>query len=121
MKQETQKGYRKLIVWQKADELAFQIYVVTKKFTKDELYGLTSQMRRCAVSVPANIVEGYARSTNKEKLRFYNIAYGSLAELEYSIDFSLRLKYLPNKQFQDLDLLRNEVGKLLNGFINSTK
>ncbi len=119
MKQET--GYRKLIVWQKADELTYQIYLCTKNFPKEEVFALTSQMRRAALSVPANIVEGYARSTNKDKLHFYIIARGSLTELEYFIDFSLRLKYLNNKDHEYLVDLRDQVGRLLNGFIISTK
>lgn len=85
------------------------------------MFGLTSQMRRAAFSVPANIVEGYARSSHKEKLQFYSIARGSLSELEYYIDFTLRLGYLSKDQHIKLANLRSEVGRLLNGFINSTK
>lgn len=121
MQQDNQRSYRRLVVWQKADELAFQIYLITKNFPKEEIFGLTSQMRRAAFSVPANIVEGYARSFNKEKIQFYMIARGSLTELEYSIDFSLRLKYLSDEQHLKLTSLRNEVGRLLNGFINSIR
>ena len=121
MQQENQNSYRKLIVWQKADELAFQIYLATKNFPKDEMFGLTSQIRRAAFSVPANIVEGYARSSKKEKIQFYSIARGSLTELEYYIDFSLRLEYLSKDQHMKLVNLRMEVGRLLNGFIQSTK
>jgi len=116
-----EKSYRRLIVWQKADELAFQVYLVTRNFPKEELFGLVSQMRRAAFSVPANIVEGYARSFKKEKSQFYNIARGSLAEIEYYIDFSLRLGYLNKNQYEALTNLRNETGRLLNGFIKSTK
>ena len=122
MQQETNnKGYRRLTVWQKADELAFQIYLITRNFPKDELFGLTSQMRRAAFSVPANIVEGYARSSKKEKAQFYSIARGSLTELEYYIDFALRLAYLSKDQHTKLADLRDEVGRLLNGFIQSIK
>jgi len=93
MQQETddnQKGYRRLIVWQRSDELAFQVYVISKIFPREELFSLVSQMRRAAISVPANIVEGYSRDSNKEKIQFYNIAKGSLTELEYYLDFSLK-------------------------------
>ncbi len=121
MQQDNQKSYRNLIVWQKADELAFQTYLITKFFPKEEIFGITSQMRRAGYSVPANLVEGYARSSNKEKNQFYNIARGSLTELEYFIDFSLRLKYLTNEQHRKLTDLRNETGRLLNGFINSNR
>lgn len=119
--QESQKGYRNLIVWQKADELAYQTYLITKKFPKDEMFGLISQMRRAAVSVAANIVEGYARFSVKEKVRFYNIAGGSLTELEYYFDFSLRLNYLFKEEYNKLVDLRTEAGRLLHGFISSTK
>jgi four helix bundle protein len=122
MQQETddnQKGYRRLIVWQRSDELAFQVYVISKIFPREELFSLVSQMRRAAISVPANIVEGYSRASNKEKIQFYNIAKGSLTELEYYLDFSLRLNYLNKDQYNLLIKLRNEVGRLLNGFIKS--
>ena len=122
MKQETRGyGYRNLIVWQKADELAFQVYLVTKNFPKSEIFTLVPQIRRAVISVPANIVEGYARSSKKEKRQFYLIARGSLTEVEYYLDFSLRLKYLSEKEYLTLTGLRNEVGRLLNGLINSTK
>ena len=78
-----EKGYKKLIVWRKADELAYQIYLETKKFPKDEVYGITSQLRRAAFSVPTNIVEGTGRQGKNEMRQFVNIALGSLAETEY--------------------------------------
>ncbi len=115
------KGYRKLIVWQKADQLAFEIYLVTKQFPKDELFGLVSQMRRCSVSVPANIVEGYARKGVNEELHFCNVAYGSISELEYFIDFSLRLGYINEITHGKLMLLRDETARLLIGYIKSLK
>ena len=119
MQKENQKGYKRLIVWQRADELAFRIYLATKRFPKEEMFGLISQMRRAALSVPANIVEGYSRTSKKEKVQFYNIAKGSLTELEYYLDFSRKLNYLNNNQYYLLIELRSEVGRLLNGFINS--
>ncbi len=97
-----QHSYRRLLVWQKADELALRIYVATKLFPKDEMFSLTSQMRRAALSVPANIAEGYARFYAKEKSQFYNIARGSLTELEYYVDFSFRLGYLTKEKYNDL-------------------
>ncbi len=116
-----QLGYRRLIVWQRADELAFQIYIITKNFPKEEMFSLVSQMRRAAISTPANIVEGYSRFGKKEKIQFYNIAKGSLTELEYYLDFSFRLGYLNKEQYNSLIKIRNDVGKLLNGFIISTR
>jgi len=114
-----QVGYKKLIVWQKSHLLVKEIYKITGNFPKDELFGLTNQMRRCAVSVPANIVEGYSRKSVKEKLNFYNIARGSLSELEYYIDLSFDLKYIEEEKYKELLVVRAEVGRLLNGFIKS--
>lgn len=108
--------YKELKVWQKADELAFAVYRITKKYPKDEIYGLTSQLRRAALSVPTNIVEGYARKGDKELARFVNIAIGSLAETEYLLDFSRRLGYITEMDFETIDNLREEVGKLLWNF-----
>ncbi|MBU4376290.1 MAG: four helix bundle protein [Candidatus Omnitrophica bacterium] len=114
-----EKGYKKLIVWQKADELAHQIYSETKKFPKDELYGLTSQLRRAAVSVPTNIVEGTGRQGKNELKQFTNIALGSLAETEYLLEFCFRLTYLNEHTYTKLEKLRKEVGGLLWNFYKS--
>ena len=114
------KTYRRLLVWQRADELAYQVYEVTRWFPDEERFGLTSQMRRASVSVPANLVEGYAHSTNRERRRFYEIARSSLTELEYYIDFTYgRLRYVSETQFKTLSALRDEVGRLLTGLIRS--
>ncbi len=106
-------GYRKLIVWQKADEFAFQVYTATGNFPQDEIYGIISQLRRAALSVPTNIVEGYGRGGRRELRQFLNIALGSLAETRYLLDFSLRLKYLNSTTHTQLQDLAEEVGKLL--------
>ena len=121
MEQQQQNGYRSLVVWQKADELAFQVYLITKNFPKEEMFSLTSQMRRASLSVPANIVEGYGRNSQKEKFNFYNIAKGSLTEIEYYIDFSFRLKYINQDSYIKLVGLRNDIGRLLNGLMKSIK
>lgn len=111
-------GYRRLSAWQKADELAYKIYAVTKQFPTDERFGLTSQMRRASVSVAANIVEGYAHSSGKEQRRFYEIARSSLTELEYYIDFSFqRLTYMTEAQYAALRALRQDTGRLLYGLL----
>lgn len=107
------KGYKKSIVWQKADELAFQIYTRTKDFPKSELFGVTSQLRRSALSVPTNIVEGLGRRNRGETRQFINIALGSLAETEYLIEFCVRLKYLKEEDSAELDKLSSEVGAML--------
>ena len=108
--------YKDLKVWQKADELALEVYKITRNFPRDEIYGLTSQIRRAAPSVPTNIVEGYSRKGDKELARFINIAIGSMAETEYLLDFSKKLGYLTEKEYTKIENLRAEVGKLLWGF-----
>ncbi len=87
------RDFTDLSVWQSAHQLAMQIYKLTARFPKEEQYGLTSQMRRAAVSVPANIAEGFARVGKNEKLNFYNIAQGSLAELRYFLILARDLGY----------------------------
>ncbi len=112
------KGYKKLIVWGKVDELAFQVYLETKKFPKEERYGLTSQLRRASLSVPTNIAEGMGRQGKNETKYFTNIALGSPAETEYLLEFCLRLKYLNEKTFKSLKEIRSEVGAMLRSFYN---
>ena len=109
-------NYNNLKVWQKADDLVFEIYKITKKFPRDELYGLTSQLRRASLSIPTNIVEGYSKKGDKELARFINISLGSLAEVEYLLDFSRRLGYLHEEDYYRIDTLRDHVGKLLWNF-----
>ena len=108
--------YRTLRVWQKSHALALEIYRRTKSFPRDEIYGITSQLRRAALSVPTNIVEGYGRKGDKELSRFINISLGSLAEVEYLLEFSREIGYLSQKDFENIDALRDEVGKLLWAF-----
>ncbi|MBN1688990.1 MAG: four helix bundle protein [Candidatus Omnitrophica bacterium] len=107
------KGYKKLIVWQKANALALEIYLSTKNFPKEEIYGITSQIRRSALSVPTNIVEGYGRQGKRELKYFVNIALGSLAETEYLLGFCKDLGHLESSSYQKLHQLRQEVGNLL--------
>lgn len=114
-------GYQKLNVFKKARELASGVYKITRGFPREEIFGLTSQMRRCAISVPANIVEGYGRNGKKDKLQFYYIARGSLNELEYYLEFANELKYCTRQNYDMLVNLRRETGQLLNGFIEFTK
>jgi len=110
--------HQDLIVFQKADELAFKIYKITVPFPKSEMFGLTSQLRRAALSVPTNIVEGYARKSKKELAQFINIALGSLAETEYLLNFSKRLDYIKT-DISEVDALVAEVGRLLWSFYRS--
>ena len=113
------RQYRSIKAWQLADELTFGIYEVTKSFPKEELYGLVSQMRRASVSVPANIAEGAARASRKEYLQFLSIARGSLAELRYYVHLANRLGYLVNDRYAQLDLLGDEVARVLHGLMES--
>ncbi|MEW5895315.1 MAG: four helix bundle protein [Candidatus Omnitrophota bacterium] len=112
-------NYKKLIVWQKADQLAKTVYIETENFPRREVFGVTSQLRRAALSVPTNIVEGYARRTRKELVRFLDISLGSFVETEYLIDFSLSLGFLSEQSYQKIAALRAEVGSLLWKFIKS--
>lgn len=103
-------GYKKLVVWQKAHVFAMVVYSKTKGFPKEEMFGITSQLRRAALSVPTNIVEGYGRQGRKEFKRFLNIALGSLAETEYLLDFSFELCLFTREGHAELQHLRHEVG-----------
>ncbi|MGY6649056.1 four helix bundle protein [Wenyingzhuangia sp. IMCC45574] len=111
---EKSKSFEDLLVWQKGHEFVLSVYKITKLFPKEEIYGLTSQFRRAAVSITANIAEGYKRLSNKEKLRFYNIAQASLEECKYFLILSRDLEY--TDQFQKLNDLINEVSKMLNAY-----
>ena len=112
-------GYKQLIVWQKADVLAYRVYLETRTFPREELYGITSQLRRAVLSVPTNIAEGYGRQGRRELRQFANIALGSLAEVDYLLDFCLRLKYLTAEKHLFLRNIRGEVGRLLWKFYKS--
>jgi len=108
------QSYRELIVWQKAVELTTEIYAVTQNFPKTEQYGLTSQMRRAAVSIASNIAEGSKRMSKKEFRHFLLNAYGSGAELETQIEISKKLKFITKTEFQKADALLDEVMRMLN-------
>lgn len=111
------KNYRDLIVWQKAMTLAKQIYETTRSFPKEELYGLTQQLRRAAVSIPSNIAEGNGRGTKPDYVRFLQIARGSLFETQTQIELSRDLGYLPNATTLSLLDLYNEIERMLNTLI----
>ena len=106
-------GYKDLIVWQKSHELAKAIYRETRSFPKEEMYGITSQIRRAALSIPTNIVEGYARKGERQIRQFLVIALSSLAETEYLLDFSQEIGYLALEDHRRLQTLRQWVGNLL--------
>jgi four helix bundle protein len=113
------EGFRKLNVWQKAYELTLEIYRITSAFPKNEMYGLTSQLRRAAASVPANIAEGYERNHRKEYLQFLYIAKGSLGEVETFLLLANDLRYLAKDEHKGIDEKRKIVSRLLKGFIKS--
>src|SRR3989344_1769740 len=115
------QSFRELIVWQKALRLAIEIYSVSKNFPKEELYGLTSQIRRAAFSIPANIAEGYARRHLGEYLQFLGIAFGSGAELETQLIIAREIGILSQKDFDKLMLLLDEVMRMLNALMKSLK
>ena len=108
------KSYKELIVWKKSIELVKEIYILTSKFPKEELYGLTMQMRRCTVSIPSNIAEGYGRKSRKEYRQFLSISYGSALELETQLIISRALNFLKVSGFEKSDNLLQEVLKMLN-------
>ncbi len=111
------RDYTKIKAWQLADDLTVAIYKATKTFPKDEVYALTSQIRRAAYSVPANITEGSSRSSHKDYLHFLHIARGSLSETRYFIHLSERLGYLTTEQAQNLAKQAEEASKTLVGLI----
>ena len=115
------RDHSKLKAFQLADEIALSTYRITKLFPKDEIYGMTSQMRRAAVSVPSNIVEGCARESQTEYLRFLEIAYGSLRELDYQFGLAKRLGYMNGLNDSPLECKINEAQKVLGGLIRSIR
>lgn len=115
------RDHRKLQAFQFAHELVLSIYKCTADFPKQEMFGLTSQVRRAAVSVPANIVEGCARQSQKEYLNFLNIAFGSLREVGYYIELSKDLGYVTDSQQQSLSEQYTQCAKVLYGLIQSLK
>jgi four helix bundle protein len=112
------KSYRELIVWQKAMDLVEDVYKKTKGFPREELYGLTSQLRRAVVSVPSNIAEGQGRTSTREFLHHLSIAYGSLCEVGTQILIAHRLGFLEKRDVEVLNSLSSEVGRLINGLSN---
>jgi len=115
------RDFRKIIAWERADDLVMLIYEVTKAFPKEELYGLTSQLRRAAISVAANIAEGSGKQYLKEFRRFLYTARGSLSEVEYYIHLSHRVGYLDGEKAAKLEEARQDAAKTLQGFINAVE
>ena len=110
-------SYKDLMVWQKGMDLCEAVYSVTNKFPPSELYGLTSQIRRCCVSIPSNIAEGHLRGHKLEYIQFLRIAYGSSAELETQLLIALRIGYIKKEDYEKLNMLLEEIMKMLNKLI----
>lgn len=110
-----------LDAWKEGHVLVLMIYKVTKKFPKEELFGIISQMRRCAVSITSNVAEGFSRQSYKEKAQFYSMAQGSLTELQNQLIISRDVLYLSSEEFNDLMKQSVRVHKILNGLIKMSK
>lgn len=113
--------YHNMLVWRKAHQYTLDIYKITKKYPKDEIFGIISQLRRASSSVPANIVEGSARKTNKEFCQFLIQARGSLVETQYFLELSKDLEYITENEFNNLINLSIEVAKMLNSLLSKVK
>lgn len=114
-------SYRDLRVWQRSKSFAVSIYKATEEFPRDEHYGLVSQMRRSAVSIPSNIAEGFRRRTSKEKAQFLRVSFGSGAELETQLEISKDLGYLKENIYSDLIKELNEIMRMLNVLISKVE
>jgi four helix bundle protein len=115
------RDHAKLRAFALADRLAVAIYQSTATFPREEQFGLTSQMRRGAVSIASNIVEGCARESLRDYIRFLDIAYGSARELEYQISLAQRLEYLPSEAAQELQQIAEETSKVINGLVRALR
>ena len=116
--QERARSHKDLIVWQKAMLLCEQVYLLTEHFPQREIYGLSSQIRRAAVSIPSNIAEGRSRGTTKDFSHFLRIAYGSASELETQLDLARRLELLNEEKLKSSTELLTEVSKMLRAMIS---
>ncbi|MGE5123851.1 MAG: four helix bundle protein [Acidobacteriaceae bacterium] len=115
------KDFHKLKVWERAHNLTLNIYAETQAFPKEEVYGLTNQMRRSPASIPTNIAEGCGRNSKAETVHFFNLAIGSASELEYQLILAHDLHYLIDKEYSDMSNELIEVRKMLYAFANRLK
>lgn len=114
-------SFQDLEVWKEGHKLVLMIYKTTKLFPKEEMYGITDQMKRASVSITSNIAEGFSRYGNKEKIQFYYISKGSLVELHNQIIICKDINYININNFTDIEIQIIKVGKILTGLIRSTK
>lgn len=115
------KTYRDLLVWQKSMALVTEVYKLSKLFPDEETYGLTSQMRRCAVSIPSNIAEGYGRNSTSDYVRFLRVASASLYELQTQAEIALNLRYLKKSDFDKLYESSREIERMLSSLVRKLK
>jgi four helix bundle protein len=113
----TIRTYKDLIVWQKAMQLVTQAYIITKELPKEEIYGLSSQIRRSCISIPSNIAEGFGRRSKNDYIRFLQISTGSLYELQTQLEICLNLKYLSNKTYDEVYNQSREIERMLSSLI----
>lgn len=114
-------SFKDLIVWQKSHAFVLEIYRISSLFPKEETYALTSQVKRAAVSIPANIAEGFSKKTLPNKLNYISHSEGSLQEVKYYLILAKDLDYINNSTFENTIILCEEIGKLLNGYIKTIK
>jgi len=115
------KDFRQLKVWEKSHQLALAVYKVTAKYPKEELYGLTSQIRRASMSIPTNIAEGCGRNTDTEFARFLQIAMGSASETEYQLLLSYDLEFLTKAQYDQLNTDVTEIKRMLASLLKTLR
>lgn len=115
------RSFTDLDAWKEGHVLVLMIYKITKQFPKDELFALTSQMRRCAVSITSNIAEGFSRQSSKEKIQFYSISLGSITELQSQLLIARDIGYLTKEQFQEMAQQSVKTHKISNGLVRSIK
>ena len=113
--------FRNLLIWQKSMDLVTKIYSSTQQFPKEEVFGLTSQIRRSAISIPSNIAEGYGRDSNKEYLRFLNISISSLFEMQTQIEIAKNINYINETDFNKIYEDSREIERMLTSFIKKIK
>ncbi len=115
------KTFRDLLIWQKAMALVTNCYTISADFPNNEQFGLTSQIRRCSISIPSNISEGFGRETNKDYYRFLTISLGSLFEFQTQIEIAYNLKYISLEKFNNLYEDSRELERMLTSFMNKIK
>ena len=115
------QSFKNILAWQKSHQLTLEVYRLTKSFPTHELFALVNQIRRCAVSVPSNIAEGFCRNGKKDSLHFYNISRASLEELKYQLLLSKDLGYINSKEYNQIESMAEEASKTLTGWIKAQR